>query len=71
VRGDALHRNATGLRAGKRCGRELRVRRSAARSAFEPLASVLATEPDPLVVDEPTRGVDPERKLELALLLRA
>jgi energy-coupling factor transporter ATP-binding protein EcfA2 len=39
--------------------------------AFEPLASVLATEPDPLVVDEPTRGVDPERKLELALLLRA
>jgi hypothetical protein len=39
--------------------------------AFEPLASVLATEPDPVVVDEPTRGVDPERKLKLALLLRA
>jgi energy-coupling factor transporter ATP-binding protein EcfA2 len=35
------------------------------------LASVLATEPDLLVLDEPTRGVDPGRKLELASLLRA
>jgi energy-coupling factor transport system ATP-binding protein len=35
------------------------------------LAAVLATEPDLLVLDEPTRGVDPERKLELAALLRA
>jgi energy-coupling factor transport system ATP-binding protein len=35
------------------------------------LACVLATEPDLLVLDEPTRGVDPERKLELAKLLRA
>jgi energy-coupling factor transport system ATP-binding protein len=35
------------------------------------LASVLATEPDLLVLDEPTRGVDPQRKLELAALLRA
>jgi energy-coupling factor transport system ATP-binding protein len=35
------------------------------------LASVLATEPDLLVLDEPTRGVDPERKLGLAALLRA
>jgi energy-coupling factor transport system ATP-binding protein len=35
------------------------------------LASVLVTEPDLLVLDEPTRGVDPERKLELASLLRA
>jgi energy-coupling factor transport system ATP-binding protein len=35
------------------------------------LASVLATDPDLLVLDEPTRGVDPERKLELAALLRA
>jgi energy-coupling factor transporter ATP-binding protein EcfA2 len=34
------------------------------------LASVLATEPDLLILDEPTRGVDPERKLELAALLR-
>jgi energy-coupling factor transport system ATP-binding protein len=35
------------------------------------LASVLAPDPDLLVLDEPTRGVDPERKLELAALLRA
>jgi energy-coupling factor transport system ATP-binding protein len=35
------------------------------------LAAVLATEPDVLVLDEPTRGVDPERKQELAALLRA
>jgi energy-coupling factor transport system ATP-binding protein len=34
------------------------------------IAAVLATEPDLLVLDEPTRGVDPERKLELAALLR-
>ena len=33
------------------------------------LAAVLAPEPDLLVLDEPTRGVDPERKLELAALL--
>src|ERR687895_1397060 len=35
------------------------------------LASVLVTEPDLLVLDEPTRGMDPERKSELARLLRA
>jgi energy-coupling factor transporter ATP-binding protein EcfA2 len=35
------------------------------------LAAVLAVEPDFLVLDEPTRGVDPERKAELAKLLRA
>ncbi len=35
------------------------------------LASVLVTEPDVLVLDEPTRGVDPARKAELAALLRA
>jgi energy-coupling factor transporter ATP-binding protein EcfA2 len=33
------------------------------------LASVLVTEPDLLVLDEPTRGVDPHRKAELAELL--
>src|SRR5207237_10152009 len=35
------------------------------------LAAVLAVEPDLLVLDEPTRGVDPERKDALARLLRA
>jgi energy-coupling factor transporter ATP-binding protein EcfA2 len=35
------------------------------------LATVLVADPDVLVLDEPTRGVDPERKHELAALLRA
>ena len=35
------------------------------------LAAVLVAEPDLLVLDEPTRGVDPLRKEELAALLRA
>ncbi|HEX3266959.1 MAG TPA: ABC transporter ATP-binding protein, partial [Gaiellaceae bacterium] len=35
------------------------------------LAAVLVAEPDVLVLDEPTRGVDPERKDELTTLLRA
>ena len=34
------------------------------------LAAVAVTEPDLLVLDEPTRGVDPERKTELAERLR-
>jgi energy-coupling factor transporter ATP-binding protein EcfA2 len=33
------------------------------------LAAVLVTRPDLLVLDEPTRGVDPQRKRELAKLL--
>jgi energy-coupling factor transport system ATP-binding protein len=35
------------------------------------LAAVLVAEPDLLVLDEPTRGVDPPRKDELAALLRS
>ena len=35
------------------------------------LAAVLVAEPDLLVLDEPTRGVDPERKDALARLLRS
>ncbi|HEY6834946.1 MAG TPA: ATP-binding cassette domain-containing protein [Gaiellaceae bacterium] len=35
------------------------------------LAAVLVAEPDLLVLDEPTRGVDPPRKDELVRLLRA
>jgi energy-coupling factor transport system ATP-binding protein len=35
------------------------------------LAAGLATGPDLLVLDEPSRGVAPERKAELARLLRA
>jgi energy-coupling factor transporter ATP-binding protein EcfA2 len=35
------------------------------------LAAVLVAEPDLLVLDEPTRGVDPERKDELVALLRS
>jgi energy-coupling factor transporter ATP-binding protein EcfA2 len=35
------------------------------------LAAVLVAEPDLLVLDEPTRGVDPARKAELAALLRS
>jgi energy-coupling factor transporter ATP-binding protein EcfA2 len=35
------------------------------------LAAVLVADPDLLILDEPTRGVDPERRDELVALLRA
>jgi energy-coupling factor transport system ATP-binding protein len=35
------------------------------------LAAVLVSDPDVLVLDEPSRGVDPERKQQLVSLLRA
>ncbi len=34
------------------------------------LAAALAAEPDVLLLDEPTRGMDPARRGELAALLR-
>jgi energy-coupling factor transporter ATP-binding protein EcfA2 len=52
-----LHRHPRDLSAGER-----------ERLA---LAAVLVTGPVLLVLDEPTRGVDPERKAELAALLRS
>jgi ABC-2 type transport system ATP-binding protein len=46
-------------------------RLSGGQRARVSLAAALVGEPDLLVLDEPTRGVDPERKAELARLLRA
>ena len=59
--GSACRRSPSGTRA---------ISRAASASASR-IAAVLAVEPDLLVLDEPTRGVDPERKRELAALLRA
>jgi energy-coupling factor transport system ATP-binding protein len=61
-----LHR----LGLGERLDRHPRDLSSGERERLA-LAAVIATEPDLLVLDEPTRGVDPERKAELAQLLRS
>jgi energy-coupling factor transport system ATP-binding protein len=58
------------LALGAHAGRHPRDLSSGERERLA-LAAVLVTEPDLLVLDEPTRGVDPERKAELAALLRA
>ena len=63
---DALER----LGLGEQLGRHPRDLSSGERERLA-LAAVLATEPELLVLDEPTRGVDPERKADLARLLRA
>jgi energy-coupling factor transport system ATP-binding protein len=72
VRG-SRRRAAAALEAVGLRGRESRHPRDLSSGERErvALASVLAVEPDLLVLDEPTRGVDPPRKHELASLLRA
>ena len=72
VQGDrARARNA--LRALGLAGMEGRHPRDLSSGERErlALASVLVIDPDLLVLDEPTRGVDPHRKAELAELLHA
>jgi len=69
ARADALRVLATVGLAGFE-GRHPRDLSSGERERLA-LATVLVAEPDLLVLDEPTRGIDPERKLELATLLRA
>ncbi len=64
------HRWLTELGLGERERRHPRDLSSGERERLG-LAAVLATEPDLLVLDEPTRGVDPERKRELGEMLRA
>ena len=51
--------------------RRPRASRAASANGSPSPMSVLVVEPDLLVLDEPTRGVDPQRKVELAELLRA
>jgi energy-coupling factor transport system ATP-binding protein len=70
--GGDLVRAARWLAAVGLAGFEARHPRDLSSGERERLASaaVLAVEPELLVLDEPTRGVDPERKAELADLLR-
>jgi energy-coupling factor transport system ATP-binding protein len=72
VRGDrARARNALGaLGLAGMEGRHPRDLSSGERERLA-LASVLVIDPDLLVLDEPTRGVDPQRKADLARLLHA
>jgi energy-coupling factor transporter ATP-binding protein EcfA2 len=71
VNGDC-GRSATALAALGLRGLESRHPRDLSSGERErlALACVLVVAPDLLVLDEPTRGVDPERKRELAALLR-
>ena len=72
VRGDLARARATLAQMGL-AGFEDRHPRDLSSGERErlALAAVLVAEPDLLVLDEPTRGVDPPRKDELAALLRA
>jgi energy-coupling factor transporter ATP-binding protein EcfA2 len=71
--GGDLERARQGLTAVGLAGFEERHPRDLSSGERErlALAAVLVAEPDLLVLDEPTRGVDPKRKDELAALLRA
>jgi energy-coupling factor transport system ATP-binding protein len=70
--GADLARAARALREVGLAGSEARHPRDLSSGERErlALATVLVTDPDLLVLDEPTRGVDPQRKVELAELLR-
>src|SRR5439155_8648472 len=70
ARGDSALRALSSVGLAEQCERHPRDLSVGERERLA-LACVLATEPELLVLDEPTRGVDPERKTELAALLRS